>query len=70
MGLTTVPASAACTLFRMRISPVRRFTATRNPCTLNATERGVPSEKPASSSGAASPASSLARSARAARRVA
>ena len=39
----TVPASAACTLRRMRISPVAGWTATRKPCTLNDTDRGVPS---------------------------
>src|SRR6476661_3596772 len=44
-GLTTTPASAACTLCRIFSSPVPRFTATRKPCTLKATERGVPPQR-------------------------
>src|ERR1700753_2147440 len=46
MGLATRPASAACTLLRILISPVPLFTATLKPCTLKATERGVPPELP------------------------
>ena len=41
-----MPASAACTLRRILISPVCGLTATRNPWTLNATERGVPAWLP------------------------
>ena len=46
LGLTTTPASAAWTLCRIRSSPVPVFTATRKPWTLNATERGVPPQRP------------------------
>ncbi|OUD85137.1 hypothetical protein BC477_12050 [Clavibacter michiganensis subsp. michiganensis] len=42
-GLSTVPASTACTERRMRTSPVAGSTATRNACTLNARERRAPS---------------------------
>ncbi len=45
----TVPASAACTLCRMRISPVAGRTATRKPCTLNVTDRPRPSHVPSAS---------------------
>ena len=68
----TVPASAACTLCRMRISPVAGRTATRKPCTLKVTERPRPSLVPSASIGfpsAAEPATSPA-SASAARNVA
>src|SRR6516164_3247822 len=38
-GLRTVPASKPCTLWRMRISPVTRCTAMRNPWARKAVER-------------------------------
>ncbi len=53
-GLTTKPASAACTLCRIRSSPVRRCTATRTPWTLKATERGEPSQCASASRGESS----------------
>jgi hypothetical protein len=43
-GLSTVPASTACTDCSTRISPVAAQTATRNPCTVNATDRVRPSQ--------------------------
>jgi len=43
----TKPASAVWTLRRILIAPVRLLTATRKAWTLNATERGVPSDLPA-----------------------
>ena len=45
-GFITKPASAACTDCRIRTSPVAVSTATRKPCTLNASERGAPSWRP------------------------
>src|SRR5580700_5669860 len=42
----TRPASAACTLRRILIAPLRLLTAIRNAWTLKATERGVPVDFP------------------------
>ncbi len=56
-GLSTVPASTACTDCRMRISPVAALTATRNPWAQNVTDRAVPSQYPSASSGLPPPAS-------------
>lgn len=55
MGLMTLPASAACTLRRMRISPVPGSTATRNHWALKATERGEPPQWPSAASSSAVP---------------
>ncbi len=46
IGFMTLPASAACTLRRIRISPVPGSTATLNHWALKATERGVPPKCP------------------------
>jgi hypothetical protein len=43
-GLSTVPASTACTDCRILISPDPALTATRNPCAQNVADRARPSQ--------------------------
>ena len=59
-GLSTVPASTAWTDCSTRISPVSAQTATRNPWTVNDTDRDRPSQYPSASSSFPSSASPLA----------
>ena len=56
IGFITLPASAAWTLRRMRISPVSGSTARRNHWALKATERGEPPQWPSAATRPSRPA--------------